>query len=110
MTPDERAILNRALQYLTEERWVEPAIISISPIDAHLLDKLSNKMGSSYRKIRISVAMDASRKRMILETIKDPVDHEEAERFLESNWLIDITCSASDIVEVSHPFVDLLFP
>jgi hypothetical protein len=110
MTPDERAILNRALQYLTEERWVEPAVVSVSPIDNDLLDKQTNKTGWSYRKIRISVAMDASRKLMILETIKNPVDHAEAERFLESNWLRDITCSATDIVEVSYPFMDLLFP
>lgn len=110
MTADELAILERALQYLTKERWVEPAVISVSPIDAQLLDKLSNKAVCAYRKIRMSVAMDASRKLMILETIKDPVDHAEAERFLEGNWLIDITCSASDIVEVSYPFVDLLIP
>jgi hypothetical protein len=110
MTTDERAILERAWQYLTEERWVEPAVISISPIDVHLLDKLSHRADCAYRKIRISVAMDASRKLMILETIQDPADHAEAEQFLEGNWLIDITCSVNDIVEVSYPFVDLLIP
>lgn len=102
----EDAIRKRALRYFMTPEWRNPTVVSVSPADETLVRKLGSGILSDYRRLRIEVEMHPAEAKRILETLTDE-DRNNAERFLQGLWTFDITCTSSDIIEVTSPYVDL---
>jgi hypothetical protein len=98
-------IRQRALTFAESLDWHNAVIVDESDADPGVVQLRGSGDPALYRKFRIELDMRPERRAHYLKLAERENQH-EMEAFLSGTWVLDVTCSATDIIEADWPHID----
>ena len=95
----------RAVAFAESGVWCKPIVVSEQDADDTIVCQKGSGDPSHYRRFRIEVEMRPETQAKSLQLASENDESDLAE-YLREKWVMDVTCSATDVIEVDFPFVD----
>ena len=98
-------IRQRALRFAESVDWHNAVIVEECDADPDVVQLRGSGDPALYRKFRIELDMRPERRAHYVK-LAERDNPDEMDAFLSGTWVLDVTCSATDIIEADWPNID----